>query len=185
MFKAQSVGAVWEEPLFSSLISLRTRDLDRALTRSQWASVERTNKASIQEQKIRCAYLPAEDGSGNANGIPEEEEGSPHDTTHDTSRLDESVSALSFPPLGYPTHTLSCWFTRDRSEPAAPLIPSLLSRYASWSSCVHRSLHSIMSLATLAGLQSPSANFQQTCIPTAAGPYGSSTTLLLQPRRKS
>ncbi|EJT47680.1 protein binding protein [Trichosporon asahii var. asahii CBS 2479] len=89
-----------------------------------WASVERTNKASIQEQKIRCAYLPAEDGSGNANGIPEEEEGSPHDTTHDTSRLDESVSdPHSLISLGY-THPLSCCLsTRDRSELVAPLIP--------------------------------------------------------------
>ncbi|EKD01418.1 hypothetical protein A1Q2_04260 [Trichosporon asahii var. asahii CBS 8904] len=89
-----------------------------------WASVERTNKASIQEQKIRCAYLPAEDGSGNANGIPEEEEGSPHDTTHDTSRLDEShnepgytrwttVAERELPADLYPNRGWTVWELDD------------------------------------------------------------------------
>ncbi|BEJ04709.1 hypothetical protein CcaverHIS641_0205260 [Cutaneotrichosporon cavernicola] len=53
-----------------------------------WAQVERTNKASIHEQKIRCAYLSAEDGTGNPNGIPEENEDSMSPIDH--SRMDES-----------------------------------------------------------------------------------------------
>lgn len=52
--------------------------------------MERTNKASIHEQKIRCAYLSAEDGTGNPNGIPEENEDSMSPIDH--SRMDESVS---------------------------------------------------------------------------------------------
>ncbi|TXT06031.1 hypothetical protein VHUM_03504 [Vanrija humicola] len=51
-----------------------------------WATVEKGNKSAISEQKIRCIYLPAEDGS-HPNGIPEENE----DTTLDHSRLDESA----------------------------------------------------------------------------------------------
>ncbi|KAL1409623.1 phosphatidylinositol-binding protein scs2 [Vanrija albida] len=51
-----------------------------------WLTVEKGNKAAISEQKIRCIYLPAEDGS-HPNGIPEENE----DNTLDHSRLDESA----------------------------------------------------------------------------------------------
>jgi hypothetical protein len=54
----------------------------------QWLQTEKTNKGAIQEQKIRCAYVAAEDG-GAANGIPEEDE------AHEASRLDESVSTQS------------------------------------------------------------------------------------------
>jgi hypothetical protein len=54
----------------------------------QWLQTEKTNKGAIQEQKIRCAYVAAEDG-GAANGIPEEDE------AHEASRLDESVSTRS------------------------------------------------------------------------------------------
>lgn len=94
---------------------------------SQWSSVERNNKAGIHEQKIRCAYLPAEDGSGNANGIPEEEEGSPHDN----SRLDESVSS-SFHDLrllgGYlrlPAGFLACDLRWPIAVYGATLFPDL------------------------------------------------------------
>jgi hypothetical protein len=52
-----------------------------------WAQVERTNKSSIHEQKIRCAYLSAEDGTGNPNGIPEENEDSMSPIDH---KMDES-----------------------------------------------------------------------------------------------
>ncbi|CAK9786241.1 VAMP-associated protein [Cutaneotrichosporon oleaginosum] len=52
-----------------------------------WAQVERTNKGSIHEQKIRCAYLSAEDGASNPNGIPEENEDSMSPIDH---KMDES-----------------------------------------------------------------------------------------------
>ncbi|EIW67846.1 hypothetical protein TREMEDRAFT_44861 [Tremella mesenterica DSM 1558] len=39
-----------------------------------WMNVERANKSAISEHKIKVAYLPPEDGSGNVNGIPEEQE---------------------------------------------------------------------------------------------------------------
>ncbi|GFZ43751.1 VAMP-associated protein [Saitozyma sp. JCM 24511] len=55
----------------------------RTLT-EMWLQTEKTNKGAIQEQKIRCAYVAAEDG-GAANGIPEEDE------AHEASRLDESA----------------------------------------------------------------------------------------------
>ncbi|ORY31962.1 PapD-like protein [Naematelia encephala] len=57
-----------------------------------WAETERTNKSAIQEQKIKCAYLAAEDGSTGANGIPEEEE----------SRIEESqvFAAAHSSPIG-------------------------------------------------------------------------------------
>jgi hypothetical protein len=58
-----------------------------------WAQVERTNKSSIHEQKIRCAYLSAEDGTGNPNGIPEENEDSMSPIDH---KMDESVSPFFF-----------------------------------------------------------------------------------------
>ena len=61
----------------------------------QWAQTEKKNKAAIQEQKLRCAYLPSQDGSTGANGIPEE----PEDTTMDQSKLvDESVSGSVLTP---------------------------------------------------------------------------------------
>ncbi|WWC67037.1 uncharacterized protein I206_100944 [Kwoniella pini CBS 10737] len=50
-----------------------------------WAQVEKTNKSAIQEQKIKVIYLPAEDGSTNQNGIPEED-----DHAGEASRLEES-----------------------------------------------------------------------------------------------
>ncbi|GMK54234.1 hypothetical protein CspeluHIS016_0108200 [Cutaneotrichosporon spelunceum] len=53
-----------------------------------WAQVERNNKPSIHEQKLRCAYLSAEDGVTNPNGIPEENEDSMSPV--DQSRMDES-----------------------------------------------------------------------------------------------
>lgn len=64
--------------------------------RVQWTNVEQTNKGAIHEQKVKCAYLPPEDGTA-ANGIPEESE-----ETVDQSRVDESVSwvLLSFHPRG-------------------------------------------------------------------------------------
>lgn len=55
----------------------------------QWAQTEKTNKTAIHEQKIKCAYLPAEDGSTGVNGIPEENE---EPASGEPSRIEESVS---------------------------------------------------------------------------------------------
>ena len=60
---------------------------------AQWSQTEKTNKSAIQEQKVKCAYLPAEDGTTNANGIPEESED--QTMNGDQSRMmDESVSSF-------------------------------------------------------------------------------------------
>ncbi|WOO79643.1 putative protein [Vanrija pseudolonga] len=63
-----------------------------------WATVEKGNKAAISEQKIRCIYLAAEDGS-HPNGIPEENE----DNTLDHSRLDESAIYQAAQETGAPS----------------------------------------------------------------------------------
>lgn len=77
----------------------------------QWAQTEKTNKTAIQEQKIKCAYLPAEDGSTGANGIPEENE-EPH--SGEPSRIEESVSRLTPSRRDEPS-------SRDRSAPFGAL----------------------------------------------------------------
>ncbi len=59
---------------------------------TQWAQMERTNKTAIHEQKIKCAYLPAEDGSAGANGIPEENE---ETQSGEPSRIEDSVSTFT------------------------------------------------------------------------------------------
>lgn len=72
----------------------------------QWAQTEKINKTAIQEQKIKCAFLPAEDGSTGVNGIPEENE-----DAHggETSRLEESVSSPLFTDYGWmATFLASC-----------------------------------------------------------------------------
>lgn len=56
----------------------------------QWSQTEATNKAAIQEQKIKCVYLAAADGL-DANGIPEEEEAG-----NESRMLDESVSRATY-----------------------------------------------------------------------------------------
>ncbi|KAK8845329.1 hypothetical protein IAR55_006042 [Kwoniella newhampshirensis] len=54
-----------------------------------WATTEKNNKSAIHEQKIKVAYIAAEDGSTNANGIPEEgEEGTP--AAGEASRIEDS-----------------------------------------------------------------------------------------------
>lgn len=60
----------------------------RTPTRQQWANVEKADKSAIHEQKLKCVYLPAEDGVA-TNGIPEEAE-----DAGDKSRMDESVSVV-------------------------------------------------------------------------------------------
>ena len=56
----------------------------------QWLQTEKTNKVAIHEQKIKCAYIQAEDGSTSANGIPEENEETA--TGGDSRMVDDSVS---------------------------------------------------------------------------------------------
>lgn len=53
--------------------------------------MEKTNKGAITEQKLKVVYLPAEGGSTNNQGIPEEEEAG------EASRVEESVSGGMFP----------------------------------------------------------------------------------------
>lgn len=53
--------------------------------------MEKTNKGAISEQKLKVVYLPAEDGSTNNQGIPEEEE------VGEASRVEEPVSSCVFP----------------------------------------------------------------------------------------
>nr|XP_018266451.1 MSP domain-containing protein [Kwoniella dejecticola CBS 10117]OBR88609.1 MSP domain-containing protein [Kwoniella dejecticola CBS 10117] len=67
-----------------------------------WSQVEKTNKSAIQEQKIKVIYLPAEDGSTNQNGIPEED-----DHAGEASRLEESAI-----------------FSHAQSSPSQPLPPA-------------------------------------------------------------
>ena len=53
-----------------------------------WSQTEATNNSAIQEQKIKCVYLAAEDGKAE-NGIREEDE----EGGMENSRvMDESVS---------------------------------------------------------------------------------------------
>ncbi|WVR03301.1 hypothetical protein IAU60_000292 [Kwoniella sp. DSM 27419] len=55
-----------------------------------WTQTEKTNREAIHEQKIKVAYLAAEDGSTNANVISEEaEESGPG--VGEASRMDESA----------------------------------------------------------------------------------------------
>lgn len=53
--------------------------------------MEKTNKGAISEQKLKVVYLPAEGGSTNNQGIPEEEEAG------EASRVEEPVSGGMFP----------------------------------------------------------------------------------------
>lgn len=55
--------------------------------RKQWSQTEKTNKAAIHEQKLKCIYLAPVDGH-DANGIPEEEEAG-----NESRMMDESVSS--------------------------------------------------------------------------------------------
>lgn len=48
-----------------------------------WSQLEKTNKGAISEQKLKVVYLPAEDGSTNNQGIPEEDE------ANEASRVEE------------------------------------------------------------------------------------------------
>lgn len=52
-----------------------------------WSQTEKTNKSAIHEQKLKVVYIAAEDGSGNANGIPEEEEAH----AGENSRIEDSA----------------------------------------------------------------------------------------------
>lgn len=67
--------------------------------------MEKTNKGAITEQKLKVVYLPAEGGSTNNQGIPEEEEAG------EASRVEEPVSDGMFPredgfDHGPPLHSL-------------------------------------------------------------------------------
>jgi hypothetical protein len=60
-----------------------------------WSATEAKNKGAIQEQKIKCVYLAAEDGRAD-NGIREEaEEGM------ESRVMDESVSYAFFSCSGW------------------------------------------------------------------------------------
>ncbi|WWD22278.1 hypothetical protein CI109_106769 [Kwoniella shandongensis] len=72
-----------------------------------WANIEKTNKAAINEQKIKVVYIAAEDGSSNANGIPEEgDEGTP--APGEASRIEDSHNA--------PGDGLTKWTTEPDKE---------------------------------------------------------------------
>lgn len=75
--------------------------------------MEKTNKGAISEQKLKVVYLPAEGGSTNNQGIPEEEEAG------EASRVEEPVSGGMFPrgdgfDRGRPPHFLSRNFQFQR-----------------------------------------------------------------------
>ncbi|KAL7419962.1 phosphatidylinositol-binding protein scs2 [Cryptotrichosporon argae] len=75
-----------------------------------WAEVEKKDRSAIQEQKIRCAFLPADDGSAPTNGIAEEDdhageasriEDSPEGYTRWTTAPDRVIDPSLFPNGGY------------------------------------------------------------------------------------
>lgn len=63
-----------------------TPDEEMHTLSEMWSNTEQTNKSAIQEQKIKCVYLAAEDGRAE-NGIREEEE-----EGMESRVMDESVS---------------------------------------------------------------------------------------------
>nr|XP_019014300.1 MSP domain-containing protein [Kwoniella pini CBS 10737]OCF53081.1 MSP domain-containing protein [Kwoniella pini CBS 10737] len=98
-----------------------------------WAQVEKTNKSAIQEQKIKVIYLPAEDGSTNQNGIPEED-----DHAGEASRLEESAifsHAQSSPsqtlpsvqdkPIPVPVQVSPPSTAKATNGPTSPPLPDL------------------------------------------------------------
>ncbi|ORX34575.1 PapD-like protein [Kockovaella imperatae] len=65
-----------------------------------WSETEKNNKSAIKEQKIKCAYLPAEDGSV-PNGIPEENE----EANGDQSRMMDESQVFAAPASPSHPHT--------------------------------------------------------------------------------
>ncbi|WVQ93872.1 hypothetical protein IAU59_000950 [Kwoniella sp. CBS 9459] len=73
-----------------------------------WSQTEKTNKAAIHEQKIKVVYLAAEDGTTNANGIPEEGDETIGGGAGEASRMEESHNT--------PHDGLTRWTTRPDKE---------------------------------------------------------------------
>ncbi|OWZ30390.1 MSP domain-containing protein [Cryptococcus neoformans var. grubii Br795] len=91
-----------------------------------WSQLEKTNKGAISEQKLKVVYLPAEDGSTNNQGIPEEEEVGEASRVEEPAIFSHAQTSPShekpFSPLEQPK---SVDITAPALAPTQPPLPSL------------------------------------------------------------
>lgn len=91
-----------------------------------WSQLEKTNKGAISEQKLKVVYLPAEGGSTNNQGIPEEEEAGEASRVEEPAIFSHAQTSPShekpFSPLELPKSVDSI---APPLTPTQPPLPSL------------------------------------------------------------